>query len=145
LVEQHASQLFLLSSFALHMHVVTTLKAPAAAPGADPFAPAAAAPAPAAVPSLTFLELLQKVWTMAAPTDGKLGGAQLRPIMMLAKLPNEKLGVIWQMVDDKHEGTMDYKQLGFLLGLMGQEQRGEPLNIGIIGPSSVPPMLEGFE
>lgn len=121
--------------------------APAAAAGADPFAPAAPAAAPAAAPpapTMSFLEMLQKVWTSAGPTDGKLGGAQLRPIMMMSGLPNDKLGTIWQMVDDKHEGTMDYKQLGFLLGLIGQQQRGEELSIASVGPQSVPPVLEGL-
>jgi len=48
--------------------------------------------------------------------DNKLGGAQLRPIMMMSKLDNGKLGEIWTMVDTTKTGFLDFKQLGFLLG-----------------------------
>jgi hypothetical protein len=61
-------------------------EAPADAGGAaDPFA------APVA-PTQSFLDVLQKVWTMAGPVNGKLGGPQLRPIMMMSKLDNVMLG-----------------------------------------------------
>ena len=60
--------------------------------------------------------VLNKVWEKATPVDNKLGGAQLRPIMMMSKLDNGKLGEIWTMVDTTKTGFLDFKQLGFLLG-----------------------------
>lgn len=117
----------------------------------DPFATGDPAPAPAPAPvpvqqpKHDFLTVLQHVWTKAGPVDNKLGGAQLRPIMLMSKLENAALGQIWAMVDTEKTGTIDYKQLGFLLGLVGQAQRGEALNISAIGPTSVPPTLEGLQ
>jgi hypothetical protein len=54
-------------------------------------------------------------------------------------------GQIWQLVDTEKTGTMDYKQLGYLLGLIGQAQRGEPLSIESITPQVPPPALEGLQ
>ena len=110
--------------------------APAAAT-ADPFAPqgAVAAPEPAAPPPVSFLDQLKAVWIKAGPTGDppQLDGGKLRPIMQMSGLENGILGQIWSMVDTNKSGTMDYKKLGFLLGLMGQAQRGEQLNIDIVG------------
>ena len=39
---------------------------------------------------------------------------------------------------------LDYRQLGFVLGLMGQAQRGEELDPAVIGPESEPPTLDGL-
>jgi len=110
--------------------------------------PVQAAPAAAAAGGgagkADFMGVLNKVWEQAGPVDNKLGGAQLRPIMMMSKLDNGKLGEIWTMVDTAKTGFLDFKQLGFLLGLMGQAQRGEALNVQGLGPTSQPPALEGM-
>jgi hypothetical protein len=39
---------------------------------------------------------------------------------------------------------IDYRQLGYLLGLMGQAQRGEPLDMGSIGAHSGAPTIYGL-
>ncbi len=40
---------------------------------------------------------------------------------------------------------IDYRQLGYLLGLMGQAQRGETLDLAQIGAHSTPPLLHGLK
>jgi hypothetical protein len=40
---------------------------------------------------------------------------------------------------------IDYRQLGYLLGLIGQAQRGEALDISLVGAHSTPPQLLGLK
>eukprot|EP00040_Diaphanoeca_grandis_P010100 m.51747 g.51747 ORF g.51747 m.51747 type:complete len:510 (-) comp21493_c2_seq1:64-1593(-) len=92
-----------------------------------------------------FLDVLNFCYNKCQVDDGgRIDGSQLKPLLMMSKLPNDILGEVWSLVDAEKAGSVDYVQLGYLLGLMGQAQRGETLDIGSLGAESVPPQLEGL-
>ena len=132
-------------------------------------AAAAAAPVSAVDPSQTpLVRLCQHVWSLATPdADSMLDGMQMRPLMLMSQLPAQVLGQVWALVDTAQIGKVglmtcplclvlaraahsfaaqiDYRQLGFLLGLMGQAQRNEPLDRAAIGALTAPPVLHGLK
>eukprot|EP00054_Salpingoeca_dolichothecata_P006914 m.40492 g.40492 ORF g.40492 m.40492 type:complete len:641 (-) comp16754_c0_seq4:158-2080(-) len=93
-----------------------------------------------------IIKLSQHVWGLATPDEeGFLPGAQLKPLMEMSKLPQATLGTIWTMLDDQQLGKMNFRQVGFLLGLMSQAQRGEELDKSTVGPSTPGPILHGLK
>eukprot|EP00730_Choanoeca_flexa_P010302 TRINITY_DN17417_c0_g1_i1.p1 TRINITY_DN17417_c0_g1~~TRINITY_DN17417_c0_g1_i1.p1 ORF type:complete len:549 (+),score=136.01 TRINITY_DN17417_c0_g1_i1:36-1682(+) len=99
-----------------------------------------------AVEEMALVKLCQHIWTLATPDeDGCLDGGQMRPLMMMSGLPMDVLGEVWAMVDDEQQGKINYRQLGFLLGLISQAQKDEELDISVIGPATEPPVLEGLK
>lgn len=106
--------------------------------------------APVAVDS-ALARLSRHVFSLANPDDeGCLAGGTLRPLMLMSKLPAATLAQIWQMVDLGSEdneiprGKLDLRQLTLMLGLLGQAQRGENLDISIVKGGVLPPNLEGL-
>ncbi|EGD83666.1 hypothetical protein PTSG_04271 [Salpingoeca rosetta] len=94
---------------------------------------------------MPLVQLCQHVWSLTTPDDDDcVDGGQMRTFMTMSQLPNNTLGLIWSMVDTEQRGKLDYRQLGFALGLMGQAQRGEELDPSVIGPATPPPTLHGL-
>jgi hypothetical protein len=56
-------------------------------------------------------------------------------------LPQGMLAQIWGLVDTQQRGKLDFSQLGYLLGLISQAQRGEELDPASVGPATPPPSL----
>eukprot|EP00047_Mylnosiga_fluctuans_P003901 m.231608 g.231608 ORF g.231608 m.231608 type:complete len:551 (-) comp12239_c0_seq1:53-1705(-) len=93
-----------------------------------------------------LVPLCNHVWGLATPDDeGLVDGGQIRPLMMMSQLPNETLSEIWGLVDTEQRGAVDFRQFGYLLGLMSLAQRGEPLDTSLIGPDTPSPHLEGLQ
>eukprot|EP00049_Salpingoeca_infusionum_P026412 m.25586 g.25586 ORF g.25586 m.25586 type:complete len:571 (-) comp8736_c0_seq1:200-1912(-) len=96
---------------------------------------------PAASP---LILMCQDLWNKAEPEDELLSGAKMRPVMVKTGLANGVLGEIWSMVDVEQTGVINYSQFGYILGLLSQAQRGEPLDTSTIGPSTPVPTIAGY-
>eukprot|EP00045_Choanoeca_perplexa_P012469 m.136081 g.136081 ORF g.136081 m.136081 type:complete len:546 (+) comp16021_c0_seq2:83-1720(+) len=95
---------------------------------------------------MALVKLCQHIWTLATPDDdGCLDGGQMRPLMMMSGLPMDVLGEVWALVDDEQNGKINYRQLGFLLGLISQAQNKQELDITTIGPTTPAPELDGLK
>ncbi|KAG7452893.1 uncharacterized protein BT62DRAFT_879116 [Guyanagaster necrorhizus] len=49
----------------------------------------------------------QNMFLKSGPTNGLLSGEQARDILLKSKLPNDKLGQIWNLADTRNRGSLD--------------------------------------
>lgn len=75
-----------------------------------------------------------------------LSGTDVRPVLMRSGLDINTLGQIWMEVDIDRRGKIDFDQLGLILGLISQSQRGEEINLETLDPDTVPPpTIQGID
>ena len=51
---------------------------------------------------------------------------------------------VWSAVDREGSGKISFVELGYVLGLISQQQRGIPLDISLLDGQTPPPHLQGF-
>lgn len=140
----------------------------APAPVAPPVAAPVSAPEPAhdaAQNSNSKLKALARhIYDLGSPDEeGCLTGMQLRPLMLMSKLPVHLLAGIWNAVDLKQIGKVCFKSLHFLyfennaylqidqaqlvvlLGVLSQVQRDQAIDAAAINANSPVPYLEGLK
>ena len=124
--------------------------------------PAVAAPAPARSHESKLHGLTRHVWNLATPdAEGTLSGLQLRPLMMMSKVPTDVLAQVWNSVDVTRAGKvfaagtpiassrpalqLNQAQLFILLGVLSQVQQGQAVDAGAVTDATAPPHLEGLK
>lgn len=128
-------------------------------------APARPEKSPTALENSTpFLELLHSLWYVACSRYLELGsgmliciivcrygfeplpnnrvsGKQVRDVVMQSGVPAVTLGQLWNVVDPEKQGSVDFTRFGYLIGLIGQVQRGEEPEHSLVTSSDPPPLL----
>lgn len=88
------------------------------------------------------------VFQLAAPdAAGLMSGKTLRHLLLMSKLPQDLLAVIWELADTRQVGSLDRAQVEVLLGLLSLAQNGgaSTPDPNDVGPGTSPPVLEGLE
>lgn len=69
------------------------------------------------------------------PREGKVSGADVKPILMESNLPTEQLAQIWRLADFDNDGYMDIDEFCIAMHLIKAVQNGAKL------PDKLPPTL----
>ena len=126
--------------------------------GVSPPPPAAPAPVPAPAPSPAaepaaarwkggLAGMADFVFQLGHPdASGLMSGKTLRHLLIMSKLPEDLLAMIWELADTNQVGSLNRAQVEVLLGLLSLAQHGaSPPSPENIGPNTLPPVLEGLD
>ena len=84
----------------------------------------------------TTAQLAKRVWEqLGLDDDGLADGGTLRPLLMESGLPVAQLGEVWQIADTQSRGSLSFGEFACLCGLIGQAQRGEPMDPTTVDPN----------
>lgn len=94
----------------------------------------------------TIADQAEAIYNDLTPdAEGLLGGADVRPVLMLSGLEMAQLGSIWMEVDQERRGKIDVDQLGLILGMIKQAQNGETPSLDSLDPDAIGcPTIEGY-
>jgi multidrug efflux pump subunit AcrA (membrane-fusion protein) len=71
--------------------------------------------------------------TVTKDDVGLVSGQALRELLVRSGLGNGQLGEIWSKADTRELGRLDPDQIVLLLGMIGQAQRGDPVDPATAG------------
>jgi hypothetical protein len=85
----------------------------------------------------TTAQLAKRVWEqLGLDEDGLADGGTLRPLLMESGLAVGQLGEVWQVADTQSRGSLSFGEFACLCGLIGQAQRGEPVDPSAVDPNA---------
>ncbi|KAK0445420.1 hypothetical protein EV421DRAFT_318163 [Armillaria borealis] len=79
----------------------------------------------------------QNMFLKSGPTNGLLSGEKARDILIKSKLPNDKLGQIWNLADTHNRGSLDATDFAIAMYLVQGAMSGQITAM----PSVLPPAL----